>query len=176
MTGNFDAMDLDGIPPLSAEVVDAALARPDKTAAELLMLYFACAAIEPTERDEFGGLADQVADAMFEMAEAGDEDAMMAMTALTTLMDEEVSAEATVVGVSMFKSVATRPILQNVITGKMDFENAAAALTVIETLAGGFLGDQFDLDDMDDADLDDLFSMLGVEDTDLDWDGDFDDR
>ena len=172
----FDSPDFDGIPPLSAEVVAEALAREDITAAELLMLYFACAAIEPDEQEEFGGVPAQIADAMLEMAEEGDEDAMLAATALTALVDENSSHDAMVVGVAMFKSVATRPILQNVVTGKMEYEDAAAALTVINALGDGFLGGPFDLENMNDADLDELATMLGFSDTDLDQDGEINDR
>ena len=176
MNNYFDSPDLDGTESLTVEAVEQALARGDGTAADLLMLYLACLVGDPEDQEEFGGVADRVADALFEMAEAGDEDAQLAMTALNALMDEDGSDEARVVGAAMFRAVATRPILLSVADGRMDFDAATAALDVIETLVSGFSGEDIDLDDIDDLDIDELANILGVSDLVLDWDDDFDDR
>ena len=172
----FDPPDLDETQSLTVEAVEQALERGDGTAADLLMLYFACLVTDPDEPEEFGGVADQVADALFEMAEAGNEDAVLAMAALNTLMDEDGSDDARTVGAAMFRAVATRPILLSVADGRMDFEAATAALEVIESLAGGFLADGFEPDDLDDLDIDELADVLGVSDLGLYWDDEFDDR
>ena len=112
------------------------------------------------------------------MAEEGDEDAMLAMTALTTLAEESGSGsdDAKTVGTAMFRAVASRPILLSVTHGQMDFEAAAAALAVIDTLANGFSDGDIDIDDIDDLDIDELADILGVSDLNLDWDNDYDDR
>jgi hypothetical protein len=176
MNQHFEMPDSDGMQSLTVDAVEQALARGDGTAADLLMLYFACLVADPYEKGEFGGVADRVADTLFEMAEAGDEDATMAMTALTTLLEDDGSDDAKTVGVAMFRSVATRPILLNVVEGKMEFESATAALEVIDTLAESLLDGVFDSDEIDDLDIDELAAVLGVSNLDLDWDGDFDDR
>ena len=177
MNNYFDMPDLDGSAPLTAEAVEQALSRGDGTAADLLMLYLACLVADPDEQAEFGGIADRVADALFEMAEAGDEEAMLAMAALNALMEEEGSDDAKTVGMAMFRAVAARPILLSVADGRMDFDAAVAALEVVDTLAGGFSGDDIDFDDIDDLDIDELADILGVSKLDLDWDDDdLDDR
>ena len=175
MNNYFDSPDLDGAQSLTVEAVEQALAKGDGTAADLLMLYLACLVADPNEQEEFGGVADRVADALFEMAEAGDEDAMLAMAALNALTEEDGSDDARTVGVAMFRAVATRPILLSVAEGRMDFEAATAALEVINTLADGFSGD-VDFDDLDDLDIDELADVLGISELGLDWDDDFDDR
>ena len=176
MNNYFDTPDLDGEQSLTVEAVEQALAKGDGTAADLLMLYLACLVSDPNEQEEFGGVADRVADALFEMAEEGDEDAMLAMTALNALMEEDGSDDAKTVGAAMFRAVATRPILLSVADGRMDFEAATAALEVIDTLAGGFSDGDGDFDDFDDLDIDELADILGVSDLRLDWHDDFDDR
>lgn len=176
MNNYFDSPDLDGTQSLTVEAVEQALAKGDGTAADLLMLYLACLVADPNEQEEFGGVADRVADALFEMAEEGDEDAMLAITALNALMEEDGSDDAKTVGVAMFRAVATRPILLSVADGRMDFEAATAALEVIDTLAGGFMDGDGDFDDFDDLDIDELADILGVSDLGLDWHDDFNDR
>ena len=176
MNNYFDSPDLDGAQSLTVAAVEQALAKGDGTAADLLMLYLACLVADPNEQEEFGGVADRVADALFEMAEEGDEDAALAMAALNALAEEDGSDDAKTVGAAMFRAVATRPILLSVADGRMDFEAATAALEVIDTLAGGFSDGGGDLDDFDDLDIDDLADILGVSDLGLDWHDDFDDR
>ena len=170
MNRSTEPPDFGGIPPMTREIVNAALDREDITAAELMMLYFACATIEPVE-EEFGGAPARIANILLDLAEEGDEDAAMALMALNALVSEDVSEEALVVGVEMFRAISTRPILRNVIAEKMDLADAAAALTVINTLAETH---GMNLDDPDDADLDELAEILGV--SDLEWDGEPDDR
>lgn len=176
MDPSFYLSDFEESQSVTVEAVEQALERGDGTAADLLMLYLACLVADPYEKEEFGGVADRVADALFEMAEEGDEDAMLAMTALTTLMEEDSSDEARAVGVAMFRAVATRPILMNVVDGKMDFEAATAALEVIDTLADSLLEGEVGMDELDDLDIDELANVLGVSTYDLDWENDFDDR
>ena len=76
----------------------------------------------------------------------------------------------------MLNAVTSRPLLRGVITGDLDTDTAAGALTVINMLSTHLLGDVFDLDDIDDLDLDDidfeeLAAQLGVSDFDDDIDG-----
>ena len=176
MNNYFDSPDLDDASSLTVEAVEQALARGDGAAADLLMLYLACLVADPSDQAEFGGVADRVADALFEMAEKGDEDAALAMAALNALMEEDGSDDAKTVGVAMLRAVATRPILLRVADGRMDFAAATAALAVIDTLAGGFWDGGGDLDDFDDLDIDELVDILGVSDLELNWHDDFDDR
>ncbi len=180
----FDSMDLSAFPPLDASLVDDVLAEGSRSASELLMLYFACLT---SESDEYGfsDAPDRIAEAISDMADDGDEEAMMAMVALETLASDAATDEARIVGVAMMQAVASRPLLRNVIAGDMDYEAAAGALSVIKMLSDGLLQDIFasdgGLDDFDDLDLDDidfedLASQLGLAELDLDPDGDYDDR
>ena len=170
----FESPDFEGIPPLSMEVVDEALNRGDVTAAELLMLYFACATAESEDAGEMSNAAERIADYLLDLAEDEDEEAAMALMALNTLLSDDNSEAGLIVGAEMFRSVTMRSVLRNVIAGRMETEEAAAAVMVINSLTAHHLG--VDLDDVDDVDLDELASMLGVSDLDLDWDDDLDDR
>ena len=179
---NFnESMDMSAFPPLDAALVDDVLAQGGRSASELMMLYFACLTSDSDE-SAFADAPDRIAEAISDMADDGDEEAMMAMVALASLATEEESDEARIVGVAMMQAVASRPLLRNVIAGDMDYEAAAAALSVIKMLADGLLQDIFpsggmdDLDDLDldDIDFDELASQLGL--SDLDLDGDSDDR
>ena len=168
----FESPDFEGIPPLSMEVVDEALHRGDITAAELLMLYFACATAEPEDTGEMSDAAERIADYLLDLAEDEDEEAAMALMALNTLLSDDNSEPALIVGAEMFRSVTMRSVLRSVIAGRMETEDAAAAIMVINSLTAHHLG--VDPDDVDDVDLDELAAMLGV--SDLDWDDDIDDR
>ena len=168
----FESPDFEGIPPLSMEVVDEALNRGDVTAAELLMLYFACATAESEDAGEMSNAAERIADYLLDLAEDEDEEAAMALMALNTLLSDDNSEAGLIVGAEMFRSVTMRSVLRNVIAGRMETEEAAAAAMVINSLTAHHLG--VDLDDVDDVDLDELASMLGV--SGLDWDDDLDDR
>ena len=75
----FESPDFEGIPPLSMEVVDEALNRGDVTAAELLMLYFACATAESEDAGEMSNAAKRIADYLLDLAEDEDEEAAMAL-------------------------------------------------------------------------------------------------
>ena len=183
MTQFFDSMDTSGFPPLDAALVDDVLAQGGRSASELLMLYFAC--VTAVSDDEaFSDAPDRIAEAISDLADDGDEEAMMAMIALGTLAAEDTPDEARIVGVAMMQSVASRPLLRNVIAGDMDFETAAGALTVIKLLCDGLLNDLFPAEGMgsfddlhyDDIDFDDLASQLGISDLELDLDGDSNDR
>ena len=179
----YESMDLSAFPPLDASLVDDVLAEGSRSASELLMLYFACVTSDSDEY-RFSDAPDRIAEAISDMADDGDEDAMMAMAALATLASDDASDEARIVGAAMMQAVASRPLLRNVIAGDMDYEAAAAALSVIKMLSDGLLQDIFpadSLDDIDDLDLDDmdfdaLASQLGLSELGLDPDGDYDDR
>ena len=172
---------MSAFPPLDAALVDDVLAEGARSASELLMLYFACVTSDSDEA-AFADAPDRIAEAISDMADDGDEEAMMAMVALATLASQETSDEARIVGVAMMQAVASRPLLRNVITGDMDYEAAAGALSVIKMLSDGLLEDIFPSDslgdfddlDLDDIDFDELASQLGL--SDLDLDGDPDDR
>ena len=88
MTQFFDDMDMSMLVPLDAAMVEEALSGSNRSVSELLMLYFACltntndetAIIEAPER---------IALAISDMADDGDEDAMMAMVAISTLSSDD---------------------------------------------------------------------------------------
>jgi len=179
----FESMDMNAFSPLDAALVDDVLAQGSRSASELLMLYFACLT---RDSDEYGfsDAPDRIAEAISDMADDGDEEAMMAMVALETLTSDATSDEARIVGVAMMQAVASRPLLRNVISGDMDYEAAAGALSVIKMLSDGLLqdifttggSDDFDDLDLDDIDFDELASQLGLSELELDPDGDYDDR
>ena len=179
-----DFLDVSMFPTLDGELVDEVLAGGGRSVSELLMLYFACITSDPDEV-EFGDGPARIAQLISDLADDGDEEAMMAQIALDTVENDEVSEEAVIVGAAMMQAVASRPILRNVLSGDMDFDAAAPALMVIKMLVDHLVGDLFDLDelgdvdlddmDLDDMDLDDLNRALML-DPDHDFDGDFDDR
>lgn len=177
----FDAIDLSAFPPLDAALIEDILDEGGRSASELLMLYFACLTSDSDELG-FSDAPDRIAEAISDMADDGDEEAMMAMVALNALALDDASDEARIVGVAMMQAVASRPLLRNVITGDMDYGAAAGALSVIKMLSDGLLqdifqsdapGDQDDLD-LDDIDFDELVSRLGI--SEMELDGDYDDR
>ena len=175
-----DAFNAGEFPPLDHALINEVLDDSPRDASELLMLYFACFTGEPDDPDMVY-TSDRIATTISDMADDGDEDAMMAMVAMSTLYRDDASASDIIVGVAMLRAVASRPLLRNVIFGDMDHEAATAGLSVINLLADHLLADVFDADELDDLDLDDidfdrLANDLGVSDFDLDLDGDSDGR
>ena len=69
--------------------------------------------------------------------------------ALNTLLSDDNSEAGLIVGAEMFRSVTMRSVLRNVIAGRMETEEAAAAVMVINSLTAHHLG--VDLDDVDDV-------------------------
>ena len=180
----FESPDLSAFPPLNVELVnDVLLSSGDRSVSELLMLYFACVTSDPDEQD-FIDATERIAQVISDRADDGNEEAMMAMVALENLESEDASDEATIVGAAMLQAVASRPLLRDVIAGDLDYEAAAAPLTVIKMLTDHLLLDVLNpegLDDIDDLDLNDidfsqLASELGVSEFDLDFDGEPNDR
>jgi len=175
----FESPDLSAFPPLTAEMVEDVLSAGGHIVSELLMLYFACVTSDPDEHD-FADAPQRIIQEISDLADDGDEDAMMAMVALDTLELENATEEATIVGAAMLQLVASRPILRDVISGDLDFEAAAAPLTVIKMLTDHLLVDVLDpegLDDLDDLDVDlddidfnQLAAELGLSEFDLDLD------
>ncbi len=176
----LNSFDLDSGASLDPEVVSDILANDDRSASELLMLYFVCSTSDPEEHD-FGDVPERIAEKISDLADDGDEDAMMAMVALDVLASDDPTEEATIVGVAMLQLVATRPILRDIIDNKMDYEAAAAPLMVIKMLADHLMLDVLDPEgmddlDMDDIDFDELASQLGMSNFDDNFDGDLNDR
>ncbi len=176
----FDPMDMSMLVPLDAEMVEEALSGPNRSASELLMLYFACLT-NTTDEPAIVDAPDRIALAISDMADDGDEDAMMAMVAISTLSSDQAPEQDVIVGVSMLNAVTSRPLLRGVISGDLDTDTAAGALSVINMLSTHLLGDVMDIDDIDDLDLDDidleeLAAQLGVSDFDEGIDGDLNGR
>ena len=174
-----DFLDTSMFPTLDGELVDEVLAGGGRGVSELLMLYFACVTSDPDEVD-FGDGPARIAQVISDLADDGDEEAMMAQIALDTVENDEATEEAVIVGAAMMQAVANGPILRNVLSGDMDFDAAAPALMVVKMLVDHLVGDILDLDelgdiDFDDLDLDDLNGPI-LFDPDHDFDGDFDDR
>ena len=173
----FESPDLSAFPPLDVQLInDVLLSSGDRSVSELLMLYFACVTSDPDEQD-FIDATERIAQVISDRADDGDEDAMMAMVALDTLELDEATEEATIVGAAMLQLVASRPILRDVISGDLDYEAAAAPLTVIKMLTDHLLIDVLDpegLDDLDvdldDIDFNQLAAELGLSELDLDFD------
>ena len=180
MTQFFDDMDMSMLVPLDAEMVEEALSGSARSVSELLMLYFACL----TNTEDETAIVDapeRIALALSDMADDGDEDAMMAMVAISNLTSDEAPEQDVIVGVAMLNSVASRPLLRSVISGDLDTDTAAGALSVINMLSTHLLGDLLDLDDFDDLDLDDidfdeLAAQLGVSEFDEGINGDLNGR
>ncbi len=180
MTQFFDDMDMSMLVPLDADMVEEALSGSNRSVSELLMLYFACLT-NTTDEIAIVDAPERIALAISDMADDGDEDAMMAMVAISTLSSDDAPEQDVIVGVAMLNSVATRPLLRGVISGELDADTAAGALSVINMLSAHLLGDALDLDDIDDLDLDDidfeeLAARLGVSDFDDDVDGELNGR
>lgn len=167
---------------LTGEMVDDFLEGGERDVSELLMLYFACVSADPEEVD-FGDGPERIVEMLSDMADDGDEDALMAMVAVETLETESATDEAVIVGAAMMQAVASRPILRNIISGDMDYDAAVPALMVIKMLADHLVSDvvgddDFDLDDidLDDFDFDAFGESLGFPASDDDFDGEFNDR
>ncbi len=179
----FESLNPNVPPTLDADLLDDILAEGGRTASELIMLYFASLAANP-DADASDDIADRIIQAISDLADDGDEDAMMSRVALTALDSAGAPDEARIVGVAMMQAVVSRPILQDVISGDVDYEDAAASLSVIKIFSDSLLQDVFPpdgLDDLDDVDLDDidfgeLASQLGLSEAELDLYGDSNDR
>ncbi len=180
MNRYFDDFDMSMLVPVDSSAVEDALNNPDRTVSELLLLYFVCLSRDPdgVGLDES---TDRIAQTISDLADDGDEEAMMAMVAISALSSEHAAESDVIVGVAMLHAVASRPLLSSVVSGDLDHDTAAGALGVINVLSNELLGDVLDLDDLDDLELDDLdlselASELGVSEFDLDFDGELNDR
>ena len=183
MDNLFNSEDMGGLPALDRETLEDILAGGRHSASEWLMLYFACVTGDP-ENVEFGDAPERIMRNISDLADDGDEEAMMAMVALQNVESDDATPEAVIVGAAMLQAVATLPILRSVIAGDMDYETAAGPLTLAKMLADHILLDVLDPDgsadpddiDLDDIDFEELAAQLGISDLDLDIDGEPNDR
>ena len=174
----FDDFDMSMLVPVDAAMVEDALENPDRSASELLLLYFACLTNDPDEI-AIDDAAERVGLAISDLADDGDEEAMMAMMAIQGVSSDDSTEAEVVIGIAMLNAVASRPLLRSVISGDLDHETAAGALSVVNLLCSQLVGNLSDSDGLDDLDLDDLdFSELAAElgVSDFDVDGEWDDR
>ena len=164
--------------PVDAAMVEDALENPDRSASELLLLYFACLTNDPDEI-AIDDAAERVGLAISDLADDGDEEAMMAMMAIQGVSSDDSTEAEVIIGIAMLNAVASRPLLRSVISGDLDHETAAGALSVVNLLCSQLVGNLSDSDGFDDIDLDDLdFSELAAElgVSEFDVDGEWDDR
>jgi hypothetical protein len=177
----FDSFsDLSMLVPVDSALVEAALDNPDRTASELLLLYFACLTSD-SDGAAVEDAPERIALAISDMADDGDEEAIMAMIAISALTDDDAPVADVIVGVAMLNTVASRPLLRSVISGDLDNETVAGALSVFNMLSNELLGAAIDLDDIDDLDLDDIdfsewASQRGISEIYPDFDGEPNDR
>ncbi len=174
----FDDFDMSMLVPVDAAMVEDALENPDRSASELLLLYFACLTNDPDEI-AIDDAAERVGLAISDLADDGDEEAMMAMMAIQGVSSDDSTEAEVIIGIAMLNAVASRPLLRSVISGDLDHETAAGALSVVNLLCSQLVGNLSDSDGFDDIDLDDLdFSELAAElgVSEFDVDGEWDDR
>ena len=143
---SFDLFDPNAMPALDEATVDRIIASPERTASDLLVLYFA-SLLSDLEGARGDAVNDRIVNTLADMAADGDTDAAMAMMALEEISTEDGAPETKAVAIAMFEQVALKPILQAAINGELDFAKAAAGIGAVKGFAELLLEDFFGTDD-----------------------------
>ena len=141
-----------GSPPVVDEaLIDRIIAAPDRSASDLLILY-----ISSLASDLAGARSDDANDriihALADMAEDGDLDAAMALTALQDMGADDAPPETKAVAVGMFEQVALKPILEAAVNGELDHITAAAGLAAVKSFTEMLWNDVLDPEEMEELD------------------------
>ena len=135
-----------------ADLVQAMLSQPDKTAGDLIVLYYVCLMASPDA--EIGESADLVANALRQMVLDGNEEALLGTTALDILAADDESTESKAVAVAALGSVMSLPLVKSALWGDADRVEVADALETVSGITDNLLLSVYDLDD---DELDELF-------------------
>lgn len=150
----------DAPPAFTDEMVNEALSAQPADPSELLLLHFA---LDSDGRHDDGYLdatCQRIANAIYALAESGDEDANMCATALAYLGSDDADETTVVLGAALFQAVVSQSILRHTIDGAIDRDASAGALIGIKMLAEELAGGLFNTDEMpSDEELDRIMDM-----------------
>ena len=158
----YPSFDPNSAPALDEGMVDQIIASPERTASDLLVLYFTSLLPNLDGADGIDGAAsarnyavsDRIANALADLAHSGDEDAAMALLALEEISAADSPPETKAVAIAMFEQVALKPILRDASTGDLDHATAAGGIAAVKSFAEMLLAEVFGTDDADDANFD----------------------
>lgn len=144
----YPSFDPNSAPALDEGMVDEIIASPERTASDLLVLYFT-SLISDLEDARGDAVNDRIVNALADMSDGGDGDAAMALMALEEISTDDGAPEAKAVAIAMFEQVALKPILRDAISGELDFATAASGIAAVKAFAELLLEDVFGTDDAD---------------------------
>ena len=157
----YPSFDPNSPPALDDAMVDQIIASPQRTASDLLVLYFTSLLPDLDSADGADGAADaadaraaavsdRIANALADLAHRGDDDAAMALRALEEISAADNPPETKAVAIAMFEQVALKPILRDASNGDLDHATAASGIAAVKYFAEMLLADVFETDDADD--------------------------
>ncbi len=135
-----------------AYLVQAMLSQPDKTAGDMIVMYYVCLMAPPGS--DMGESADIVANALRQMVLDGDEEALLSTTALDILADDDEPPESKAVAVAALGCVMSLPLVKSALWGDADRAEVADALDTVSGITDNLLLSVYGLDD---DELDELF-------------------
>ena len=135
-----------------ADLVQAMLSQPDKTAGDMIVMYYVCLMAPPDA--DMGDSADLVANALRQMVLDGDEEALLGTTALDILADDDEPPESKAVAVEALGCVMSLPLVKSTLWGDADRAEVADALDAVSGITDNLLLSIYGLDD---DELDELF-------------------
>lgn len=151
MSTFYPSFDPDATPALDDALVDEIIGSPERTASDLLVLYFT-SMLSDLEGVRDDAVSDRIVNALADMADEGDADAAMALMALEEISTDDGAPETKAVAIAMYEQVALKPILRDAIAGELDFATAASGIAAVKAFADLLLEDVFGADDDDDFD------------------------
>ena len=153
----YPSFDPNSPPALDDAMVDQIIASPQRTASDLLVLYFTsllpdldgAAGADGTADARANAVSDRIANALADLAHRGDDDAAMALRALEEISAADNPPETKAVAIAMFEQVALKPILRDAISGDLDHATAADGIAAVKSFAEMLLADVFETEDAD---------------------------
>ena len=153
----YPSFDPNSPPALDDAMVDQIIASPQRTASDLLVLYFTSRLPDLDSADDADDAADaradavsdRIANALADLAHRGDDDAAMALRALEEIGAADNPPETKAVAIAVFEQVALKPILRDAINGDLDHATAADGIAAVKDFAEMLLADVFETDDAD---------------------------
>ena len=151
----YPSFDPNSPPALDDAMVDQIIASPQRTASDLLVLYFTSLLPDLDSADDAAdaraaAASDRIANALADLAESGDDDAAMALRALEEISAADNPPETKAVAIAMFEQVALKPILRDAISGDLDHATAADGIAAVKYFAEMLLAGVFETDDAND--------------------------
>ncbi len=135
-----------------ADLVQAMLSQPDKTAGDMIVMYYVCLMAPPDV--EMGDSADLAVNALRQMVLDGNEEALLGTTALDILDDDDEPPESKAVAVAALGAVMSLPLVKDALWGDANRAEVADALETVSGITDNLLLSIYGLDD---DELDELF-------------------